>query len=650
MKNREKLVFLGLGLVLAASLLAALLTRSWANYRERLRALRASANERTAAWVDTRELDTAQQLAQSAVTHMERDFAQQTLQEADHSVDVAFDAALRDAGDNPVPLTPETRELAKRIKSDEAALNADQDRIAQLQEKLSKARAGEKGDVQEQIDEAQAQVSLDQDELADAHEDLIRAGGDKKALVQRQLNQHEASEAHGAKSIPATSAASQVEETTSSSIVAGTRALVSLRNKRQLLRQAQANAQNRQAALAMEHEELEKQMAKEKSQKRILRQPGEGATPPTPNQGVSAKNSADQQAVANPASASPEPSSNDSTQSQGATALPLLRHLTIEQKDLSALDQRIDDEQDLAAIYGRWITFVDVREKAFLHGIFVSIFWILLIAIGVLVANYSVQRFFADVTPERRELHTMRTVALVVIQALGVGLILLVIFGVPNNFATFLALATAGVTVAMKDFIVGFVGWFVLMGRDGIRPGDWVEINGVGGEVLEVGLFRTVLLETGNWSDAAHPTGRKVAFVNSFAIEGHYFNFSTSGQWSWDELEIQVPSNLDPYPTAEAIQKIAADETAANTRQAEEEWTRVVPGYAKRKFSAEPSMSVRPTGGGVSVAVRYITRVRDRQEVRGRLYRAIVGLLHRGELRTPASSRGAPQPAGAKRD
>ena len=43
-------------------------------------------------------------------------------------------------------------------------------------------------------------------------------------------------------------------------------------------------------------------------------------------------------------------------------------------------------------------------------------------------------------------------------------------------------------------------------------------------------MFHTVLMETGNWSDAGHPTGRRVTFTNSFAIEGHYFNFSTSGR------------------------------------------------------------------------------------------------------------------------
>jgi small-conductance mechanosensitive channel len=209
-----------------------------------------------------------------------------------------------------------------------------------------------------------------------------------------------------------------------------------------------------------------------------------------------------------------------------------------------------------------------------------------------------------------------------------------------------LALAGAGLTVAMRDFILGFAGWFVLMGKDGIRPGDWVEINGVGGEVLEVGPFRTVLLETGNWSDAAHPTGRKVTFVNSFAIEGHYFNFSTSGQWLWDELQVLVPPESDPYSIAEAIQKIVADDTTANAQLAEKEWQRVVPAFSKQTFSAAPSMGVRPTAVGVNVQVRYLTRARERQEVRSRLYRAVVELLRQKNV--PESAAAGSKPAERK--
>jgi small-conductance mechanosensitive channel len=182
-------------------------------------------------------------------------------------------------------------------------------------------------------------------------------------------------------------------------------------------------------------------------------------------------------------------------------------------------------------------------------------------------------------------------------------------------------------TVALKDFIVAFFGWFVLMGRNGIRVGDWVEINGISGEVIEVGVLRTVLLETGGWNDAGHPTGRKVVFVNSFAIEGHYFNFSTIGQWLWDTLELLVPSQEDLSSTIDAIQRFVAKETAANATLAEQEWQRVASSRALKSFSAAPAINLKPTNVGVEISVRYITRAPERYELRTRLYREIVELL-----------------------
>jgi small-conductance mechanosensitive channel len=220
----------------------------------------------------------------------------------------------------------------------------------------------------------------------------------------------------------------------------------------------------------------------------------------------------------------------------------------------------------------------------------------------------------------------------------GVLVIAFVILGVPNQMPTILGLAGAGLTVALKDFIVGFFGWFVLMGKNGIRVGDWVEINGVVGEVIEIGLLRTVLLETGNWTDTGHPTGRKVAFVNSFAIEGHYFNFSTAGQWLWDELQVEVGQGANPYPLVEAIQRLVEEETRASAAQAEKEWQKSA-GYQK-SLTVAPAIHLRPTAGGVEMQIRYITSANERYVTRSRLYEKIVGLL-RGEAKP---QEGAPGP------
>jgi small-conductance mechanosensitive channel len=207
--------------------------------------------------------------------------------------------------------------------------------------------------------------------------------------------------------------------------------------------------------------------------------------------------------------------------------------------------------------------------------------------------------------------------------------ILLIVFGPPTQLSTIIGLATAGLTVVMKDFIVAFFGWFTLMGKNGIRVGDWVEIEGVSGEVIEIGMLKTVLLETGNWSNQGHPTGRQVAFSNSFAMEKHYFNFSTSNQWLWDQLRVIVPSGGDPYEIARQIADTVEKETREDAEKAAEDWDRVASKYGASSFSAKPAVDLRPSSGGLEVAVRYITKAPHRDAVKSRLFQVIIDLLHK---------------------
>ncbi len=614
MSNYEKKLLGSLIALLVILLTAAVITRDWSDYRDQLRKLR-DASKQQSEPVDTRPLDTAQQLAPLAVTPIEQQYAQEALRLGDHSVDLAFAAAMRDATQNPAPLTPETRRLSAQIDSGEAAVAADQNRIAQFTQALAKAAPNAKDGLQQLIGIAQAQLALDQDDLQDAQQQLTIAGGSKQVRIQALLDQHKVAETSSASLTSNPAASSLIERTQSANIAAQYRAWMSLHSKRALLVQAQNEALGRANALTAQRTALQNEVNEEEQQKKIIHPQEAGA------------------ASTASGAAAPEVSSS----------LDFLRHVTEDRKEIAEYDQHIQTEQQLAADYGTWVTFVGARQQSFLHRFLISLCWILLIAVLVLIANHWVQRFFARFAHERRQLHTIRALILFVLQAVGLLLILLILFGMPSNFATVLALVGAGLTVALKDFIVGFFGWFVLMGKDGIRPGDWVEISGVGGEVLKVGFLHTVVLETGNWTDAGHPTGRRVSFVNTFATEGHYFNFSTAGQWLWDEIEVQVPDGFEPYTTAENIRKIAIDETSENARLAEAEWNRVTPSYEKRSFSAAPSISVRPTGSGVNVMLRYITRAGQRYEVRAHLYHAIVDLLH-GKAVPKAAAALPPQP------
>jgi small-conductance mechanosensitive channel len=497
-------------------------------------------------------------------------------------------------------MTPEIRSLSDRLKTAQTTEASDQALVSGLNEQLKGASATDTARIQSALAIFQTQLSLDQDDVQDLQQQLIRAGGDKQATIQQLLDQHNASEAHAEKSNNDLAAnVSSPESTTAHNVLAESRALISLRSKEKQILQAQQEAEERGASLQQSHEAMQKEM---------------------------------EEARTNSSSAS-------------ADGMSMLQRMSGDQKEAAAIAKRMETEEQLASVYMNWAAFVGMREKAFIHEILVAFLWIMIIAMAAWAANLAIQRAFARVAFERRQMHTFRVMTIFVVEAAAFVAILLVVFGVPTNLTTFLALTTAGFTVAMQDFILGFFGWFILMGRNGIRPGDWVEINGVSGEVVDVSVFHTVLLETGSGADAGHPTGRRVSFMNNYAIQGHFFNFSTTGQWMWDEIEVQI-TDEEPYARAEAVQKIVADLTTENVRLAEGEWDRVAPFYVKKTFSAVPAMSIRPAGAGVTVSVRYITRANERYDLRAKIYRAIVELLHNKPEPEPASS--APHPSSGK--
>ncbi len=552
--------------------------------------------------VDQRPLQTARRMAAIAGTPEEQALAHEAEKVGDHEVDLAFFDTLRTAEENPPPLSPEAKQIAERKAKAEQTLKEDQENVALLTRRLAAATESQKDNLQDQIDVAKAQMDLDQDEVDDASEDLEQAGGDPQSKIKRLQAEHEAGDHNVA---PAGSAVNVHEQDYQAhTLLSVVRAWQALREKKARLQEARDETAAKQQRLSQRHVALEAQVEKDKDTRDAAKEQAKGF----------AKNT--------------KAATREESKASAKGAMDALKQHTRDQKNLADLGRRVQDEQDLNDIYGNWIAIVETRERAALHHIIEAVLWILLVLLAVYIGDRLIDRLFVGMAAENKRIDTLRAVITFATQAVGAIVILFMVFGMPTQTTTVLGLAGAGLTVAMKDFIVAFFGWFVLMGRNGIRVGDWVEINGVGGEVVEVGLLKTVLLETGSWTDAGHPTGRRVSFVNSFAIEGHFFNFTTSGQWMWDEIQVLIPPSQDPYPIIDGIQKLVEKETQANAGKAEAEWQQATAKYRVQALSAVPGINVVPTAAGIEVHVRYITRANERHEARKRMYEAVVEMMH----------------------
>jgi small-conductance mechanosensitive channel len=562
--------------------------------------------------VDQSTYTTAQRLAPLAETPEEQAFAQSALRVADHALAFAFTTALRDAEAHPPALSPEAQKIQDRVRKSQGLLDSDQQRVKELTGALAQAKQTQKDALQDELDLAQSQLDLDTDELEEANQDLVDAGGNPLKRIETLQQEHDAQVKAGV-AAPITTPGVTERHGSLSRFVAwfnSRKKLQELSDAQSSAAQKAANLAARRGTLAASLEDSKGGISELAQHARNSKTPGGAALPAAPVQ---------------------------RSHEEAAALLNQTKVIAADQKVLTLLDRRISDQRQLSDIYAQWSTAAATQSRALAHVLLLNALIVIIVMIALLFLDEWIRHLLNNPKLDRRQVETLRSIARVSLRVVAVIIILLIVIGVPTQFGTMIGIVGAGLTVALKDFIVAFFGWLMLMGRNGIRLGDWVEINGVSGEVTELGMFHTVLMETGNWSDAGHPTGRRVTFTNSFAIEGHYFNFSTSGQWLWDELQVVVPAGRDPYPIVDAITKQVVEATAESARQAEDEWQRAVPAQRGKVFSGTPGVNVKPVVGGVEIAIRYITRANERFLLRAKLYQAAVDLL--GERATAPGSK-----------
>lgn len=550
--------------------------------------------------VDLRPWQTAEALAPLAVTAEEKEYAHDAERLADHEVDQAFASALRQASAQAQHriLTGDALALSQRVKQLQQLIQEDQALVNSLtaasgsSATLAKNAAKPAGD-SDDLEVAKAQLGLDTDELEDAQQELDHASGDDRAQIQGELAAHEAlmskydSQSRSPGEVAVLSARRHV------TLASRLKAWKSQLDRYASIQQAMQQAQTDVASLTAEHKALE-------------------------------------------AKATASTTAQDNGTLDRVSRLTNILEKAEERQLLTICSDRIQTEQQLAAVYGKWSAQVLQQHRILLHLILQSLALISFIIICIILCDALVRWLIANPALDQRQTQTLRSVLQLSIQVAGGLLILLVVFGWPRQMSTVLGLTTAGLTIAMQDFILAFLGWFALMGKNGIRIGDWVEIDGVCGEVTEIGLMSTTLHETGGLADRGHPTGRRITFLNNFAIRGKYFNFTTAGQWMWDEITVSIPESDDTEKIVEEISKAVEKETAESAAVAEEEWKRGARGDGLSLFNAAPVVNLRPSGSGIELLIRYVTRASERFGVRNRLYQQVIELLRKQSTPAPA--------------
>lgn len=187
-----------------------------------------------------------------------------------------------------------------------------------------------------------------------------------------------------------------------------------------------------------------------------------------------------------------------------------------------------------------------------------------------------------------------------------------------------LGFASAGIAFALREVITSFAGWIGILFGGFYKTGDRVQLGGIKGDVIDIGVLRTTLMELGEWVEGDLYNGRIVRIANSFVFSEPVFNYSADFPFLWDEITIPIRYGSD-YEKTKGILENAANKIVGNYKEeALVEWKKMVKKYILENQSLDSKVSVETNDNWVEFTLRYVVDLKKRRTTKNNLYMEIL--------------------------
>ncbi|MDP3274969.1 MAG: mechanosensitive ion channel [Deltaproteobacteria bacterium] len=196
--------------------------------------------------------------------------------------------------------------------------------------------------------------------------------------------------------------------------------------------------------------------------------------------------------------------------------------------------------------------------------------------------------------------------------------------GKSSGLTVALGAGSAGVAFALQEVIASFAGWIAIAAGGFYGVGDRVQVGGIKGDVIDVGLLRTTLMELGGWVDGDLYNGRIVRVANSFVFKEPVFNYSRDFPFLWDEIKVPVKYGSDYKRARQILEGIVEEETHEFNKQAKGRWAEVVRQFSIENARIDPMVTLIANDNWVEFTVRYIVEVKGRRGMKDRLFDKIL--------------------------
>jgi small-conductance mechanosensitive channel len=182
----------------------------------------------------------------------------------------------------------------------------------------------------------------------------------------------------------------------------------------------------------------------------------------------------------------------------------------------------------------------------------------------------------------------------------------------------------AGVAVALQDVVASIAGAFSIGFSNLYTVGDRVQIGETRGDVIDIGLLRTTLMETGDWVNRDLYSGRLVRIPNSLVLKASVFNYSQGFRFVWDEIKVVFSVTSDCQIAKEMFLRVAQAADGAYLAEAQASWKYISENFRTENPPLEPTVSLVVNSGSLEFSLRYVIDYTKRTAMKTQLFTKIV--------------------------
>jgi small-conductance mechanosensitive channel len=183
-----------------------------------------------------------------------------------------------------------------------------------------------------------------------------------------------------------------------------------------------------------------------------------------------------------------------------------------------------------------------------------------------------------------------------------------------------LGVAGAGIAFALQEVVVSLAGWLNIMITGTVSVGQRVKIGETKGDIVDIGILSTTIMEIGDWVQGDLYNGRIVTFANSFVYKEKVFNYSAEFPFLWDEVYIPIRTDSDYELAREIFTAVLIDVCGDYGDQSKETWLQMTNKYRVEDAIVKPMVTLSFNENWITFTLRYVVEYKRRRTTKDQIF------------------------------